>query len=78
MGLGVELVSAAKKNAVEPVPLDKAADCERDRLERLFAKLKEFRGVAKRYTKLKETFFGLIHLVFGFIRLLAIRNVNRA
>ena len=76
--LGVELVSPSKKNAVHPVPLDKAAYRERNRVERLFAKAKEFRRVATRYEKLKETFLGLLHLVFGFIRLRAKYNVNRA
>ncbi len=76
--LGVELVSPSKKNAVHPVPLDKAAYRERNRIERLFAKAKEFRRVATRYEKLKETFLGLLHLVFGFIRLRAKYNVNRA
>lgn len=76
--LGVELVSPPKKNAINPVPLDKVAYGERNRIERLFAKLKEFRRVATRYEKLKETFLGLIHLVFGFIRLRAINVVNRA
>ena len=76
--LGVELVVPPKSNAVDPVPLDKAAYRERNRIERLFAKLKEFRRVATRYEKLKETFLGLIQLVLGFIRLRSINNVNRA
>ncbi len=76
--LGVELVSLSKKSAKNPVPLDEAAYRQRNRIERLFAKLKEFRRVATRYEKLKETFLGLIHLVLGFIRLRAFHNVNRA
>ena len=76
--LGVELVCPSKKNAVHQVPLDKAAYRERNRIERLFAKAKEFRRVATRYDKLKETFLGLLHLVFGVIRLRAKCNVNRA
>ena len=76
--LGVELVSPSKKNAKDPIPLDESAYRERNRIERLFGKLKEFRRVATRYEKLKETFLGLIHLVLGFIRLRAIHNVNRA
>jgi len=76
--LEVVLVSPSKKNAVAPVPLDKAAYSQRNRIERLFAKIKEFRRVATRYEKLKETFVGLLHLVFGFVRLRTINNVNRA
>jgi transposase len=75
---GVEVVVPPKSNAAAAVPLDKAAYRERDRIERLFAKRKEFRRVATRYDKLKETFLGLIHLVLGFIRLRSINNVNRA
>ena len=76
--LGVELVSPSKKNAKSPVPLDEVAYRERNRVERFFAKLKEFRRVATRHEKLKETFLGLIQLVCGFIRLRSIHNVNRA
>ena len=71
-------MSPSKKNAVHPVPLDKAAYRQRNRIERLFAKIKEFRRVATRYEKLKETFVGLLYLVFGFVRLRAINIVNRA
>ena len=76
--LKVELVSPSKSNAVNPVPLDEVAYRERNRIERLFAKLKEFRRVATRYEKLKETFLGLIQVVLGFIRLRSINIVNRA
>src|SRR5918997_1083465 len=61
-----------------PEPLDRVAYRERNRVERLFAKLKEFRRVATRYEKLKQTFLGMIHLALGFIRLRAKTNVNRA
>lgn len=55
-----------------------AAYRERNRVERLFVKLKEFRRIATRYEKLKVTFLGIIHLALGFIRLRATFNVNRA
>ena len=42
---------------------------ERNRVERLFGKLKQFRRVATRYEKLKVTYLGLLHLTLGFIRL---------
>lgn len=76
--LGVKLVSPSKVNAKDPIPLDEAAYQQRNRIERLSAKLKEFRRVATRYEKLKETFLGLLHLVLGFIRLRSINNVNGA
>lgn len=50
---------------------------ERNRVERLFGKLKQFRRVATRYEKLKVTYLGLLHLTLGFIRLRKQGNVNR-
>jgi transposase len=49
---------------------------ERNRVERLFGKAKQFRRIATRYEKLKATYLGLLHLVLGFIRLRKLRNVN--
>jgi transposase len=48
----------------------------RNRVERFFAKLKQFRRVATRYDKLKITFRGYLHLVGGWIRFR--QNVNAA
>ena len=76
--IGAVAVIPAKANRVDPESLDEAAYRERNRVERLFAKLKEFRRVATRYEKLKATFLGMIHLALGFIRLRAKTNVNRA
>ena len=76
--IGARAVIPAKANRVDPEPLDKAAYRERNRVERLFAKLKEFRRVATRYEKLKVTTLGMIHLALGFIRLKAKLNVNTA
>ncbi|MBX6313064.1 MAG: transposase [Isosphaeraceae bacterium] len=55
-----------------------AAYRERNRVERLLGKAKEFRRIATRYERLKATFLGMIHRVFGFIRLRAKTNVNTA
>jgi transposase len=49
---------------------------ERNRVERLFGKVKQFRRVATRYEKLKVTYLGLLHLTLGFIRLRKAGNVN--
>lgn len=76
--IGAEAVIPAKANRVDPEPHDEAAYRERNRVERLFAKLKEFRRIATRYEKLKATFLGMIHLVLGFISLRAKINVNTA
>lgn len=78
--VGAEPIIPAKKNRVGPEPLDTAAYRERNRVERLFAKMKEFRRVATRYDKRKRMFLGWVHLALGFIRLRAKTksNVNRA
>ncbi len=49
---------------------------ERNRVERLFGKAKQFRRIATRYEKLKVTYLGLLHLTLGFIRLRSQTNVN--
>ena len=49
---------------------------ERNRVEQRFGKAKQFRRVATRYDKLRATYLGLLHLVFGFIRLRRLTNVN--
>ena len=58
-----------KANCKKPGRLNKRAYRERNMIERLIGKLKEFRRVATRYEKLKQTFLGMIHLALGFIRL---------
>jgi transposase len=77
-GHGAVPVIPAKSNRVDPEPLDTEAYRERNRVERLFGKLKEFRRVATRYDKKKRMFLGWLHLILGFIRLRARTNVNRA
>jgi transposase len=78
--IGAEPVIPAKSNRVDPEPLDTTAYRERNRVERLFAKMKEFRRVATRYDKRKRMFLGWVHLVLGFIRIRAKTksNVNTA
>jgi transposase len=49
---------------------------ERNRVERLFGKAKQFRRIATRYEKLTVTYLGLLHLTLGFIRLRKQGNVN--
>ena len=65
-----------KRNRADPWPFDAVAYRDRNMVERLFGKLKEFRRVATRYDKLKVTFLGFVHLALGFIRLRKLRNVN--
>jgi transposase len=51
-----------RSNAVDPEPLDKKAYTERNRIERLFSKLKQFRRIATRYDKLAKTFLAFVHI----------------
>ena len=51
---------------------------QRNRVERLLGKAKQFRRIATRYDKLKRTYLGLLHLVLGFICLRRRTNVNTA
>jgi hypothetical protein len=50
----------------------------RNKIERLIGKLKEFRRIATRYDKLKETFLGIIQLALAYIRPKAKLIVNGA
>jgi transposase len=74
----VAAVIPNKSNRVEPWPFDAVVYRGRNKVERLFAKAKQFRRVATRYEKLKSMFLGVVHLALGFIRLRRIANVNTA
>ena len=67
-----------KTNRLDPWPFMPEGYRERNKVERLFAKAKQFRRFATRYEKLREMFLGVVHLVFGFIRLKRLNNVNTA
>ena len=58
--------------------VNRKAYAERNKVERLIGKLKEFRRIATRYDKLKETFLGIIQLALAYICLKAKLIVNRA
>jgi len=66
-----------RANRTDPVEVYPDAYRTRNRIERLFNKAKQFRRVATRYDKLKGVFLGVLHLVFGFLRLRKLANVNR-
>ena len=59
-----------KGNRKDPWPWDEVmreAYKQRNRIERAFAKAKQYRRFATRYEKLKEVYLGVVRLVFGFI-----------
>ena len=56
----VEAVIPSKNNRREPIPHDKAKYRWRNQIERLFNKLKNWRRVATRYDKTKESNLGFV------------------
>ena len=64
----------SKTNAVEPWPHDEEAYKERNRIERLFNKMKQFRAIATRYDKLADVFLCSVKLVLCFIKVRRIVN----
>ena len=64
---GVEAVIPSLGCRKEPIPHDAAKYRKRNRVERLFGRLKQFRAVATRYDKLACTFLALIHLTAAFV-----------
>lgn len=55
---GKEAVIPPRANRVDPPDYDKEKYKERNKAERLFCKLKGYRGVATRYDKLAAMFLG--------------------
>jgi transposase len=68
---GIEAVIPPICTRSKKIPYDQALYRERNRVERFFNKLKQFRRIATRYDKLRKTFFAAVHLVAAF---LIIRN----
>lgn len=64
----------SKAGAVEPWPYDEAAYRDRNRVERLVNKVKQFRALATRYDKLAATFLATLKLVLAFIKVRSIVN----
>jgi putative transposase len=56
-------VIPSKRNRREPLDYDKELYKLREKVERFFHNLKQFRRIATRYEKLSKTFLALIHLV---------------
>ena len=56
-----------KSNRRAPRDYDKVLYKLREKVERFFNSLKQFRRIATRYEKLSQTFLALIHLVAAWI-----------
>ena len=59
---GVEAVIPAKSNRRNPAPHDREKYRWRNLIERLFNKLKNWRRIATRYDKTKESYLGFVAL----------------
>ena len=60
-------VIPSKSNRREPLNYDKNLYKLREKVERFFHNLKQFRRIATRYEKLSQTFLAFIHLVAAWI-----------
>jgi transposase len=64
---GIEPVIPAQSTRRVQPPYDKERYRGRNRIERFFNKLKQFRRIATRYDKLRETFTAAVCLVAAFL-----------
>ena len=68
---GVEAVIPPINTRSKKLHYDRGLYRQRNRIERFFNKVKNFRRIATRYDKLQKTFFASLHLVAAF---LVVRN----
>lgn len=64
---GIEAVIPPISTRSQKLHYDPALYRERNRVERFFNKLKQFRRLATRYDKLRKTFTAALHLVAAFL-----------
>ena len=64
---GIEPVIPPLPGRSQKPPFDKERYRSRNRVERFFNKLKQFRRIATRYDKLAKTFCAAVHLVAAFL-----------
>ncbi len=67
--LEAEAVIPAKRNRTQPRPLDQHLYTERNKIERLFNRLKHYRRLATRYEKTARNFLAFWHIA-SFVTLL--------
>ena len=64
---GIEAVIPSKANRTEAIHHDAQKYKLREKIERFFNKLKQFRRIATRYEKLSRTFLAFVHIVSAWI-----------
>jgi len=63
----IQAVIPPKSNRTVPIDYDKELYKERNKVERFFGRIKQFRRIATRYDKLAATFLAFIHVVAAYI-----------
>ncbi len=63
----IQPVIPPKSNRTVQIDYDKELYKERNKVERFFGRIKQFRRIATRYDKLAATFLAFIHLVAAYI-----------
>lgn len=63
---GVEAVIPTTASRARPIPYDAAACRQRNLIERMFGRLKDFRSIATRYDKLARNFLAGVILAAPF------------
>ena len=66
---GIEVVIPSKKNRLEERLIDKNLYKDRNKVERFFNKLKQYRRVSTRYEKTAASFAGFVYLASAMILL---------
>ena len=61
--LGAEAVIPSKKNRLVQRLIDRNLYRDRNKVERFFSRLKQFRRLATRYDKTASSFLGMVHFV---------------
>jgi putative transposase len=61
--IGAQAVIASKKNRLVQRVIDRNLSRDRNKIERFFSRLKQFRRLATRYDKTASSFLGMVYFV---------------
>ena len=64
---GCQPVIPPRSNRLNPRSFDRHIYKNRNLIERLFCRIKQFRGIATRYDKLAKSFLSFVHLACAFV-----------
>jgi len=63
VALGAQVVIPSKKNRLVQRGIDRNLYRDRNKVERFFSRLKQFRRLATRYDKTASSFLGMVHFI---------------